>query len=649
MRDEDNKSLKTVNPPTRKRSDFDEAFEETFRFLLDNCYKGDMKYQLRRELHSNKHIAEMADHMQAVVYSGKQPGAPHPIKPKPETPHGMPPKKKTPIEIEMENRQADCEKRLAWYTHLEGKWLVDPMDNLSFNLYLALVPGMRKEINRLFNKYKHKLLQKRYPPLEGEKTLGFTGPTASAIVQTEQAKYLWRYGLTLVEGTDEYASFAKDLNEAFWRVYGQDITNVGGYFSKSNGYQSIKTFYSKKYVESPYFGFVMPYLSTKYRENHLILSVNQAQSKAIYTEQRAYMQRDSYFYFFKPSYDWDAHQDEWLASYEKYAKAYQLGTKNPLWSWLEEPAAFNQTNTDDQKMREVSQFLFEWGVQHNVNLRELAYDMQNNCPQNDRRMAARGSQMLKDDAALPMLLTIQVLMTEIGRYRELYLKSQQDFKLTDKDTKKLHIEQKKKAPQYQKTIKELKSANGRLKKENDVLAQENEKLAAKNFNLSEEIKELKTSNQSLRQQVKDIGEQIKTPEVDIQDMMIDRLIPVMWPKNRSEGEKLKQIIEICADPEKIKYQFSFTQKFIKDIVKVTDFRRKRSIISKMIERLETTEMEAVQNTLHDEMIWGSQGKNTRQFRVSQRPASQRIMYQYGPNGEMVFSKYKIYSQHDELI
>lgn len=614
-----------------RKEDIDEMAEEVFREMIENYGREGPKYLIRRDLNDqSERVSNLVDHMKAVVYSGEEA-------------KGLDMNEETPIEKEMKQRQASNERRLAWYAHQEGQWLVDERDNDALNIYIYMLPVMRKEINRIFNKYKHKFLFKRYPAMPTEKTLGFTGATAGAIKQAMQVMYMWRYEMVTNPEEDEiYSLVGEDIQRAFSRVFGQDLASLEGQLTKTNGFTAIKNFYPKRYVNSPYFGFVMPYLSATFHRRNILLNINSEQAEAMNVEQLVYIRRETFFYFFKPTFDWDAHKEEWKPTYDRLVKTYQFN-RNPLWDWLQDP------DQDDNNMKLVALFLFNWGTTHNINLRELAYDMQSDLTQNDKRTIARGCQMLKSDTVFPLLLTIQVLMSEICRFRTLYLNTQQDFTLTESDKKKISIEQKKKVPEYQKTIKKLKSQNGRLKQEKETLAKENDTLTKKNFLLSEEVRKLTEEKQSLKQQIEDMQERHDGNQNEPHEsLLVDQLIPVLWPKNRSEANQIRQMIEIAADREKIKYQFTFSQKFIKGLVKVTDFRRRREILLKMIERLETSEAEAVMNQLHDEIIWRSPEKNTRQFRVSHRPASQRILYRYGENGEMIFLKYKIHSQHDEI-
>lgn len=615
-----------------KRDEIDELAEEAFREMIDNYGQNGLKYLLRRSVNNHsEHVSNLVDRMKAVVYSG-------------EKGKRMNINEETPIEKEMKQRQSGNERRLAWYAHQDGQWLVDERDNDALNIYIYMLPVMRKEINRIFNRYKHKFLFKRYPAMPIEKTLGFRGATAGAIKQAMQVMYMWRYEMATDPEEDEiYSLIGDDISRAFSRVFGQDLASLEGQLSKTNGYMAIKNFYPKRYVNSPYFGFVMPYLSATFHRRNILLNINTEQAEAMNIEQLVYIRREAFFYFFKPSFDWDAHKDEWKPAYDRLIKTYQFN-RNPLWDWLEDP----DLDDDHNSMKAVALFLFNWGTTHNINLRELAYDMQSDLTQNDKRTIARGCQMLSD-SALPLLLTIHVLMSEICRFRTLYLNAQQDFTLTDRDKKKISNEQKKKVPEYQKTIKKLKSQNGRLTQEKETLAKENDTLTKKNFMLSEEVRKLTEEKQSLKQQIEDIKKKDEGNQNEPNETLLaDQIIPVLWPKNRSESNQIRQMIEIAADREKINYQFSFTPKFIKSLVKVTDFRRRREILLKMIERLQTSEAEAVMNQLHDEIIWRSPEKNTRQFRVSNRPASQRILYRYGENGEMIFLKYKIHSQHDDV-
>lgn len=551
----------------------------------------------------------------------------------------------------MKRRQINCKKQIAWINRQEGQWLISNEDekNIAAGIYMSLIPRGKVKINQMYHDLKHNIFAKRYDPLPTEKTLGFTAPTAASIEQTHQAMYLYRYLRSALSDIDEFDHVIASLDA---NIYKNDIHNYGRLSSqKNNPFLSITEYYSDRLVNSTCFGYVAPIIYATWKMSSIKqgLLFDEETGTAADDEQLYYARREAFFYYFKYDYDWNKHKDQWADTYNRFAKQFQ--NKNPLWLWLRDPWIADESDTMASQ-RALAQFLQEWGVSHNVNLRALSSEMADSYNQYDRRMTARGIQTFADgdEKMYPLFATINILMREVDRYRDLYIKNRKGFEQTQADKKKTLNEQKNRAPKYEKKIKNLQKENNRYQKNCKELSSENRKLEGQYHKLCDDIQTLKQENQALQQQLEDEhhpDDHTAAQEIDINAVMMDRLIPIMWPSDRTEGKQLKQLIMACAEPGVIKYQFDFSQKFIKEITKVQDFRFRCNILKRMIARLSMPEVQAAKSILKDETIYCANEKSVRQFRVSERPSSQRIMYQYTGKGQIRFTKYKIYSQHDD--
>ncbi len=117
-----------------------------------------------------------------------------------------------------------------------------------------------------------------------------------------------------------------------------------------------------------------------------------------------------------------------------------------------------------------------------------------------------------------------------------------------------------------------------------------------------------------------------------------------WPTNRQDNDKLKKCIELVALSKNITYsqlqRYEFTPCFIGDLIMAS---RREQIADKIVHRLRLNTQEAAgDQQLRDEEL----SSGIRRFRVTQRPSSLRIHYEFR-SGVIVFLRFFDEGHHDD--
>lgn len=139
---------------------------------------------------------------------------------------------------------------------------------------------------------------------------------------------------------------------------------------------------------------------------------------------------------------------------------------------------------------------------------------------------------------------------------------------------------------------------------------------------------------------------IKKEEDFLRNMEIENLC---WPSNKDNYEEFYNTIitvkNILFKDREFKYEFRFSNNFMKDISKVTKNRKK--ILEQITKRLTLSFQEACTSiSLHDELIVGS---DEHRIRVTQRPTSTRIHYRYTEDNLIEFLNFYDEGHHDDAI
>jgi len=124
------------------------------------------------------------------------------------------------------------------------------------------------------------------------------------------------------------------------------------------------------------------------------------------------------------------------------------------------------------------------------------------------------------------------------------------------------------------------------------------------------------------------------------------IVKKFYPKNIQEFDsKLNNAIEVIKKREfndkPVLYEYEFTKQFKKDIIRAINHRE--SILKSITQKLISTSQEAQQSQLKDEYL---KQKKQYRFRVTQRPFSTRIQYDF-ENGLVRFLNYYDEGEHDE--